>query len=309
MIIETHAYKLHGGPPRVSYENKKYWVKQGETLVLKGEGLIEVKALLECLKQGVKLCLRTRKGEAYLAPPDYRACSTIALLKASTLGLLDLAKKFIKACAVNRLAVLKILDNRLAEEYRSLLFTKMPQIESAVTRNTLMLLEAELAQKYYEALKKILPPEYEFEYRTRRPPRDYFSAALGYASTILYKICSSAIQTAGLDPRLGILHEPRSTRPSLVLDLAEEFRPIVVESPVIALCLNKRLDPSKHYTRQENRIYLNSVGRTIVSKTVYRKLSLQVEGTTLLEKVYIQAEKLRQAIVENKPYQPYTVTT
>ena len=309
MIIETHAYRLHGSPPRVSYENKKYWIKQREVIVLRGEGLIEVKTLLECFKQNVKLCLKTKKGEAYLAPPSQRAYSTIALLKAFTLGLLDSAKQFIKACAVNRLAVLKAIDSELAEEYRSLLLTKMPQIESATTRNTLMLLEAELAQKYYEALKKILPPEYEFEYRTRRPPRDYFSAALGYASTILYKLCSSAIQTAGLDPRLGILHEPRSTRPSLVLDLAEEFRPIIVESPVIALCLNKKLDPSKHYTRQENRIYLNSTGRSIVFKTVYRKLSLKTEGTTLLEKIYIQAEKLRQAIVENKPYQPYTVTT
>ena len=309
MIISAHTYRLHKDPPRVTYDKNTYWIKEKEVLILEGEGLIEVKALLKTLEEGTKICLRTRKGEAYLAGPEARRKASESLLKTATLGLADLAKAFIKACALNRLAVLKAIDSNIAQEYGSLLAEKLPLLETAAGRNSIMIIEAELTKEYYSILKKILPLEYEFHYRTRRPPRDYFSAALGYASTILYKICSSAIQTAGLDPRLGILHEPRSTRPSLVLDLAEEFRPIVVESPVIALCLNRKLDPSKHYVREGTKIYLNHVGRKTVSNTVYHKLNLKTRGTTLKEKIYIQAEKLYLSLTENKPYEPYLVET
>lgn len=37
----------------------------------------------------------------------------------------------------------------------------------------------------------------------------------------------------GLDPYVGVLHRPRPGRPSLALDLMEEFRPLIADSIVI----------------------------------------------------------------------------
>lgn len=74
---------------------------------------------------------------------------------------------------------------------------------------------------------------YTFEGRNRRPPRDRINALLSFSYSLLVKDLLAACRTAGLDPLLGFYHQPHFGRPSLALDLMEEFRPILADSAVL----------------------------------------------------------------------------
>lgn len=66
------------------------------------------------------------------------------------------------------------------------------------------------------------------------PPRDIANSALSFLYTVLLGECVSALYAAGLDPSIGVLHAEQERRPSLSLDLMEEFRPLIVDQVVLA---------------------------------------------------------------------------
>ena len=82
---------------------------------------------------------------------------------------------------------------------------------------------------YFDALSACVPADVTFDGRSRRPPRDLPDAALSYGYAILLSECVGALHAAGLEPSLGIAHAPTDKRPSLALDLMEQFRPLLVD--------------------------------------------------------------------------------
>jgi CRISPR-associated protein Cas1 len=74
----------------------------------------------------------------------------------------------------------------------------------------------------------------------RCPPTDEFNALLSFWYDLLANNVHAAVQTLGFDPYCGYLHADRYGRPSLALDLMEEFRPLIVDAVVLS-CLNKRV--------------------------------------------------------------------
>ena len=80
--------------------------------------------------------------------------------------------------------------------------------------------------------------------RNRRPPRDPVNALLSFAYAMLAKDCFSAVCTVGFDPYKGFFHQNRHGKPSLALDLMEEFRPVIADSVVLTLINNEMLTPA-----------------------------------------------------------------
>lgn len=115
----------------------------------------------------------------------------------------------------------------------------LQQLEHCHSIDTLMGKEGEAAQVYFGVFPQLIrQPDFEFDARRRRPPTDPVNALLSFAYTLLTHDCRSALETTGLDPASGFLHQLRSGRPSLALDLAEEFRPMI-DRFVLSL-INKR---------------------------------------------------------------------
>ncbi len=105
--------------------------------------------------------------------------------------------------------------------------------------DTMMGREGEAAQVYFGVFQHLIrQPDFQFDARRRRPPTDPVNALLSFCYTLLTHDCRSALETTGLDPASGFLHQLRSGRPSLALDLAEEFRPMI-DRFVLSL-INKR---------------------------------------------------------------------
>lgn len=76
---------------------------------------------------------------------------------------------------------------------------------------------------------------FDFATRNRRPPRDPVNAVLSFLYAMLAKELTVTALAVGLDPYLGFYHRPRFGRPSLALDLMEEFRPLVADSVALSL--------------------------------------------------------------------------
>ena len=99
-------------------------------------------------------------------------------------------------------------------------------------------LEGEAANAYFGAFNSLITPRdggFKFNGRSRRPPKDKVNALLSFLYTMLVHDAVSALESVGLDPAVGFLHRDRPGRPSLALDLMEEFRPLAADRLCLAL--------------------------------------------------------------------------
>jgi CRISPR-associated protein Cas1 len=123
----------------------------------------------------------------------------------------------------------------------------------ADTVDSLMGLEGSAAAAYFGCFPHFLRAAgMPFPGRNRRPPKDPVNVLLSLGYTLLANALLTQVQVAGLDPYLGALHSPDYGRPSLVLDLMEEFRPILVDALVLQL-VNKKIIRPTDFFRPEDR--------------------------------------------------------
>jgi CRISPR-associated protein Cas1 len=127
------------------------------------------------------------------------------------------------------------LPERVPDEFGQVL----RDVDVAAAINQLLGCEGYGAAIYFRHFARMLKPrdmstEWDFEHRNRRPPRDPINAMLSFAYALLTKELTVAILAEGLDPWWGFYHRPRHGRPSLALDLMEEFRPLIADSAVLS---------------------------------------------------------------------------
>lgn len=113
---------------------------------------------------------------------------------------------------------------------------------------------------------------FQFEHRNRRPPRDPVNALLSLAYSVLAKDCTVAAMAVGLDPYVGFFHQPRFGRPSLALDVMEEFRPLIADSAVIT-AINNRLLTRKDFVRAGDAVNLTPRGRRTFFEAYERRIN------------------------------------
>ncbi|GGL21335.1 CRISPR-associated endonuclease Cas1 [Mangrovihabitans endophyticus] len=135
-------------------------------------------------------------------------------------------------------------------------------LDAAGSRDEILGLEGAAARAYFTALGHLLPAELAFTGRNRRPPLDVINAALSYGYTLLVGEAVAALAAAGLDPAIGLLHTDDDNRPSLALDLIEEFRPLIVDQ-VVATAARKRTLTTGHGRTDPDRpgVLLTEKGR------------------------------------------------
>lgn len=115
-------------------------------------------------------------------------------------------------------------------------------------------LEGEAAQVYFSVFGHLIRGDHEtfqFTGRNRRPPLDPVNALLSFIYALLTADIRSALESVGLDPAVGYLHADRPGRPSLALDLIEEFRPFFADRLALSL-INRRQLAAKDFRRIGN---------------------------------------------------------
>ncbi len=172
-----------------------------------------------------------------------------------------LANRFVTGAVANIKRVLRYYQNRGKSIQNSMqAIEELEQtLDSCKDTTELMALEGNIRNHYYKAFDEILDdPEFVFEERSRRPPRNHLNCLISFGNSLLYTCILSEIYHTHLDPRIGYLHATNFRRFSLNLDVAEIFKPIIVD-----------------------RLIFTMVGKRMITKTDFEK---DMEGVVLKEK-------------------------
>ncbi|BDI31519.1 CRISPR-associated endonuclease Cas1 [Capsulimonas corticalis] len=169
--------------------------------------------------------------------------------------------------------------------------------------------EGEAASVYFAAFGTMLRTGFAFTTRTRRPPRDPVNAVLSFAYTLLSTEMAGALASQGLDPHVGILHDLDYGRPSLALDLLEEFRQPVADRLALSL-FNRGVLANGHFDdRGEAGVLLNDAGRSRFLEFYHRTLETEFQfsgGKTCYREIFrFQARRMRIALENETDYITY----
>jgi len=141
------------------------------------------------------------------------------------------------------------------------------------------------SQAYFSVFSFLLKQqrdEFAFTLRSRRPPRDRINCLLSFIYALVRHDCVAALTSAGLDPFVGFLHADRPNRPSLALDLMEEFRPWLADRLAITLVNRQQAGPSHFKEREGGAVDLTEAGRKVVIQA-YQERKKETLAHPLLE--------------------------
>lgn len=265
----------------------------------------------KCAQEGISIMFLSRNGK-FLARIVGEQYGNVILRKTQYRvseceeESLKLAKCFIMSKLYNSRWILEraIRDHKLrvdTEALKSASLTLKNSLNSAYeckSMDSLRGIEGVAASIYFGVFNELIlqqEEDFSFEFRSRRSPLDRVNALLSFAYVLLTSMCTSALESVGLDPYVGFMHTIRPGRKSLALDLVEELRSVFADRFVITL-INKKLILSKHFIEQEDgAVLLNDEGKKIFFRYWQQKKLEVIEHPYLKEKVewgmvpYVQA--------------------
>lgn len=158
----------------------------------------------------------------------------------------------------------------------------------ASTLDSLRGIEGDAAGAYFAAFPKLIKVEgFSFAGRIRRPPTDPVNALLSFLYSLLAHDCRSALESVGLDAAVGFLHRDRPGRPSLALDLMEEFRPVLADRTVLTVINRRQLTSADFRMRETGAIELSDDARRLVLTTWQERKRDEITHPYLDEKTTI----------------------
>ena len=301
LIVEGRGTFLskHQGRLRVTREKQMVaevpLIHLDQVLIIDNGIAISSDVVRVCSEEGIPIHFVSRRGSAFASLYSAGLTGTVLTRRAQLLVYenaigVTLAKAFVQGKLENQANLLRYIAKYRKEtepalfeemmlvaiEMRDYLYEleqlKADKIEDI--REQILSVEGRAAQRYWTIIGQVIPAELSWPGRETRGATDAFNSALNYGYGILYGQVEQAITLAGLDPYGGFLHADRPGKPSLVLDLIEEFRQTVVDRTVIGL-VNKRFA-----IEQDEDHRLNEVTR----KKLAEKILERMESSELFEK-------------------------
>jgi len=233
-----------------------------DQMVLLGNVFLTPAVIHHLLKEGIDTAFMTRRGR-YLGRLQSALGKNITLRreqfrKMEDLGFcLETAKSIVKGKLANQRTVLMRL-NRTREDVELdnqilSLRNLTAKIDEAESLDSLRGYEGRATAVYFEGFSRGgLAEDFHFPGRVRRPPTDPVNSLLSLGYTLLMNQVIAAVNLVGLDPFFGTLHSMDYGRPSLALDLMEEWRPTIVDTLVLSVFNLKALSRSDFDERAWN---------------------------------------------------------
>lgn len=297
-----------------------------DTVVIASRGVsLSADAVQVCAERGIPIHFVSGTGIPYASLYSAGLTGTIATRRAQLEAYRDqrgvsAAKAFVRGKLQNQVNLLRYMakyrKEREPELYETLqrAVAQIVRFEEAATgtdgacvddiREILLGLEGQAAQVYWDMVQLLLKGDLDWPGRQTRGATDVFNQALNYGYGVLYGQVERALVLAGLDPFAGFLHADRPGKPSLVLDLIEEFRQMVVDRTLIGL-VNKGVKLS-----QEERGGLALETRRLVAERVLERLEgpVRYEGQRMALRNVLQAQARHLATFlrgERERYEPF----
>ncbi|MDD2438148.1 MAG: type I-B CRISPR-associated endonuclease Cas1b [Massilibacteroides sp.] len=222
-----------------------------------------------------------------------------------------IARKFIEGAAYNMLKNLQYYNRRGKdmEPMMDLIRNYSEKIASAQAVDELMGVEGNIRQVYYDAFNLILN-DFEMGIRTKQPPQNEVNALISFGNMMCYTFCLRAIHQTQLNPTISYLHSPGERRYSLALDVAEIFKPIIVDRTIFKV-LNKKELQTKHFDHRLNRCVLNESGKKVFVKSIQERLDETIQHRSLKRNVSykhlirLECYKLAKHLLNMEEYKPF----
>lgn len=150
---------------------------------------------------------------------------------------------------------------------------RLSEVAKAATLDALRGIEGECAAAYFGVLPSLFTAQqddFRFTGRSKRPPLDPANAVLSFLYALLVNDVRSAVETIGLDPQVGFLHQVRSGRPSLALDIMEEFRAYLGDRIMLNLINLRQVTKRDFEVRESGEVRISDNARKTVI-TAYQK--------------------------------------
>jgi len=264
-----------------------------EKIVVFGHADIDTNVITHCLKENIDMVFLSNKGQYFgrLQGPETKNPEVrLVQYKVSSdpKKCLPLAKKFIAGKIKNMRVVLQRQSDGSTPFIMAI--KRLGELNSAVKQaeslETVRGLEGTAAKIYFSLFGKIVGPRFTFEKRVRRPPTDPINSLLSFGYTLLLYDMFSAVSQAGLDPYLGILHEDKYGRPSIALDMIEEYRPVIVDLIVILMVNKRMLNPDDFYIHDDGAVLIGNQARKKFIEQYEKRMNTKVQ--------YQQGERTEQ---------------
>lgn len=225
-----------------------------------------------------------------------------------------IAKQFIKGASFNMLKNLKYYNkrNRNLESQINAIEIYREALNNYEEVSELMGLEGNCRQTYYEAFEPIMPG-WQMNGRSKQPPSNELNALISFGNMVCYTLCLDQIYHTQLNPTISFLHEPGFRRYSLALDIAEIFKPILIDRTIFKV-INKREIKAEHFETKLNGCFLKDTGRKIFLRAFEDKLKETILHRSLKKKVSykrlvrLECYKLAKYLLKiEQVYQPFQI--
>ncbi len=197
---------------------------------------------------------------------------------------------------------------RLGLQVDGLLKRLATQVALATSMDVLRGIEGLAARDYFAAIGNLLPEEWGFHGRGKRPARDAVNAMLSFGYSVLYANTRALLEAVGMNPDIGILHASRAGHAALASDLMEEFRALVVDSTVLKLVLNRHITPTQFNLNEQGEMRMADEARIDFLHALEQKMNAMTskDGPDYRRAIAAQAHKLRAVVLgEATEYQAF----
>jgi CRISPR-associated protein Cas1 len=200
------------------------------------------------------------------------------------------------------------IDNELIENFSHDYLTDIAKCNNI---QSLMAVEGGIREIYYSFFNTLIKePKFIFNTRQKNPPVGPVNALISFGNSMLYTAILSEIYKTQLNPTISYLHTPSEKRFSLSLDIADIFKPLIID-PIIFSLINLKILTLEDFDSDLNYSYLNEKGRIKFIKAFEEKLSTTIKHRTLKRKtsyrylLRLECYKLIKHLISDEIYKPF----
>jgi CRISPR-associated protein Cas1 len=199
-----------------------------------------------------------------------------------------LAKRFVEGATKNILRNVNYYSNsKSLEKYIESIERDISRIDRYNSIPQIMSVEGHIRELYYNALDEIFPEGFKMGERVKRPPNNKTNTLISFGNSLMYATVLSEIYNTQLNPTISYLHEPFERRFSLSLDVAEIFKPIIVDRVIFKL-VNKKMLDDKDFVGELGDMLLSEPGRKKFLQEYHDRLSRTIKHKGLGREVSYQ---------------------
>ena len=226
---------------------------------------------------------------------------------------MNMAKDILSSEIYNLKSNLKYYNRRYNHDIKEkikLIEKAEKEINLIKEHEKLLLCEARIKGIYYSCFNEILQNEkFKFIKRSKRPPQDPINALISFGNTLLYNYIAKEIYKTKLDIRIAYLHSSNNRYESLNLDLADIFKPIIVDKMIFKLINKKIINDNLHFENINGGVYLTGEGKNIVINEFYKKIRdmITIGNNKMSYEKIIRKEiyKLSNSIMNEEKYKAF----